>query len=104
MQHFYALRQEALCEMYAGDPRDTFERLDETWPALRRSNMLRVPLIRIDALAIRGRLTLATIEIDPDRFLRRVDADARRLQREGRSDARVLGFLLAGGAASVRRK
>jgi hypothetical protein len=59
MQHFYSIRQEAWCDLYDGDPGASWRKLQATWPALQRSNMLRISLTRIDALSLRGRLALA---------------------------------------------
>jgi hypothetical protein len=104
MQHLYAIRQAALCDLYRDEPEASQARLAEVWSRLRRSNLLYVPLVRIDALALRGRLALAVAARrgPGSGDLRDVDRAARRLLRERRSDARVHGLLLRAGASALR--
>ena len=105
LQHLYALRQEAWCDLYEGDPQGAYERVLAIWPSLRRSGLLRVSLPRIDACDLRARLTLAVAihgQAHTARLLRSVERDVRRLRHEGRDDAGVRAHLLAAGIASVR--
>lgn len=107
VQHLYTSRAEALCDLYEGRPRASHERLRELWTALRRSNLLRVPLVRADFYFLRGQLTLALARTDVgarDELLRSCEADARRLAREGRFDSGAHACLLRAGAHEVRRR
>ncbi|MEO6027640.1 MAG: AAA family ATPase [Candidatus Binatia bacterium] len=105
LQHLYALRQEAWCDLYEGDPQGAYERVLAIWPALRRSGLMRVSLPRIDACDLRARLTLAVAihgQAHTARLLRSAERDVRRLHHEGRDDAGVRAYLLTAGIASVR--
>ena len=105
LQHLYALRQEAWCDLYEGDARECYEHVRAIWSLLRRSGLLRVSLPRIDAHDLRARLALAlaaagTVAAAP--LVRAAGRDVRRLGHEGRDDARVRADLLAAGLATLR--
>ncbi|MBX3024986.1 AAA family ATPase [bacterium] len=103
LQHLYAIRQEAMCDLYDGDPRQAHARLLAAWPAARRAHLLRVSLARVDALSLRGRLALAVAQCGgDDALLRAAAADARGLRREGRGDATVHAAMLEAGVAATR--
>src|SRR5262249_38368407 len=46
LQHFYGLRLQACCDLYDDAPRAAVTRLREAWPALKRSGLLRHPVVR----------------------------------------------------------
>jgi len=101
---FYAVRIQALCDLYEGRPGEGWERLREVEPALRRSGLLRIPLTRIDALSLRAQLALASAHRDRtkrDTWLRTCERDIRRLERERRADAALYANLLRGGMAAL---
>lgn len=101
LQHLYAIRQEAMCDLYDGDPRRAHARLLEAWPAARRAHLLRVSLARVDALSLRGRLALALAGRGDRALLHAAAGDARRLRREGRGDAVVHAAMLEAGLAAT---
>jgi hypothetical protein len=105
VQHLYTTRAEAQCDLYEGRPRASRDRLLELWPALLRSNLMRVPLARVDAYFLRGQLALATAQVEAgarEELLRSCAADARQLARLGRSDAAVHACLLRAGVHELR--
>lgn len=103
LQHLYAIRQEAMCDLYDGRPGDAYARLQSAWPAAQRAHLLRVSLARVDALSLRGRLALALAADGGDHSLLHAAAgDARRLRRERRADAAVHAALLEAGIAATR--
>jgi hypothetical protein len=104
MLRLYMVRIQALCDLYEGDPRAGWERVRQIEPALQRSGLLRIPLTRIDVLSLRAQLALASAERDQgDRsgWLRECERSLRRLEREGRPDARLHAQLLRAGAANL---
>ena len=105
LQHLYAIRQEAYCDLYEGQPEGSYERLEQEWATLKRSRLLQVSLPRIDALSVRGRLALAVAAKSPGRraeLLNHADKQARLLAKEARSDATVHALLLQAGSAALR--
>lgn len=103
MQHVYAIRQRAYCDLYGDDPAASLRTLEQLWPALRRSNLLRISLLRVDVTSLRARLAVATAaRSDSERaaLLRDAARDARRLLREGRGDAAVYAHLVLAGIAA----
>ena len=53
--HFLAMEQ---IEQYAGDGRAAWKRVEETWPALRRSLLLKIGSVRLLALQLRANSAL----------------------------------------------
>jgi hypothetical protein len=105
LQHFYALRVEAYCDLYDGRPAEAWERLLAAWPQIKRSGFLRHALLRTDVYTLRARISLALAHTgarDRSRLLRRAERDARRLAREGRPDAVATARLLRAGVAKTR--
>jgi hypothetical protein len=103
MQHLYAGRNEALCDLYDGRPGDGAARLEVVERAFRRSVLRQIPLIRIDLLWLRGQLALARARTETgDRAPHLVAAAqaTRLLDREGRRDAALRADLVRGGIAS----
>jgi hypothetical protein len=62
VQHFRALVAETNVDLYAGHGARAYERVAATWPALERSFLLRVQLVRGDAQFLRARCALASID------------------------------------------
>jgi hypothetical protein len=103
MQRLYAIRNEALCDLYDGDPEAGARRLEAMEPQYRRSVLRQVPLIRIDVEWLRGQLALALHARRPSaEKLERAMAAVKALEREGRRDAALRAKLLRAGAESFR--
>jgi hypothetical protein len=96
LHHLYAVRIEAMCDLYEGAAAVAAARLDAIWRPLRRSGLMRVPLPRVDAAILRARVALATGTTAVARKL------AHRLAREGRSDATAHAAAI--GAALARQR
>src|SRR6266702_8279653 len=75
VQVVYALRIEIACDVYEGDPATAWGRLDTMWQVLRRSQLLRVPITRMDAYLLRARVALARASagIQRDQMLKAAD-------------------------------
>jgi hypothetical protein len=100
VQHLYAIRLEAMSDVYEERPAEAWARLEHAWPALKRSGLLRVPIMRIDALALRARVALALASADPiaaDRWLAASTRDRRALAKERRPDTPAHACLLQAG-------
>jgi tetratricopeptide (TPR) repeat protein len=105
LQHLYTARAVALCDLYEGRPEASYERFQEFWPALRRSNLMRIPLARVDVRLLRGQLALAMARSGAgagEAMLKSCENDARRLAREARDDARAHGRILRAGVHALR--
>jgi hypothetical protein len=104
MQHFYSERIHALCDLYDGQPETGWKRLRKVEPGLRRSGLLRIPLLRIDAATLRAQLALAAAARGGERgrWLRICRKSIRALSREGRPDAALHARLLEAGVDALR--
>jgi hypothetical protein len=87
-QHYNALLSLVQADLYVGDDAATWRRVEEQWPVLRRSLLMRVQVLRAEAthLRARGALAMARHVIahggDPERHLALAERCARRLARE----------------------
>src|SRR6185295_9533927 len=100
LQHFYALRLESYCDLYEDCAESAWARMIEQWPRLRRSNLLRHPVVRVDAQLLFARTALASATGNARR-LRIAAVHARALARERRADARAHATLIRAGVASA---
>jgi tetratricopeptide (TPR) repeat protein len=103
LQHWYELRARAELSLYLGDPETAAERLASRFVALERSMLLRVKLVRADAVALRGRLLLAAAARGHEPAQRRAEVRriARQLDREAAGYATVYAVLLRAGLAHI---
>jgi hypothetical protein len=66
-QHYNALRALSQVDLYVGDGWSAWRRMEEQWPVLRRSLMLRVQVLRIEAWSFRVRAALQVAAGGTDR-------------------------------------
>jgi tetratricopeptide (TPR) repeat protein len=90
LQHLYALRIEALCDVYEDTPRAAWGRVQQAWPALSRSGLLSHRMLKSDALMLRVRVALAA-GVDAEREVERA---ARSLERMRRDDSIATACLM----------
>ncbi|MBV8234093.1 MAG: protein kinase [Acidimicrobiia bacterium] len=85
VQHNDQLWAAVQIELYCGDGRAAWDLLTRHWPALVRSQLLRIQIIRVCMWSLRARAALAAAATadDPTLLLRSAARDARRLAREG---------------------
>jgi hypothetical protein len=100
IQHFYARRIEAYCDLYEGRPDRARAGILAIWPALRTSSLLRVPVSRVDAHLLRARSTVALAAQD-GRYAPRAESDMAPLARESRGDAVAHVFILRAGLQAL---
>jgi hypothetical protein len=105
VQHMNRLFDDTQIDLYEGQPRQAWQRLEANWRALRSSQLLRVQQVRIFMTALRGRAALALAAVEPDPALvRSARRDARVLWREQAPWSQALARLLDAGVASCRGK
>ena len=83
VQHMNRLFDETQIDLYRGDGAIAWQRLQDAWPALKRSHLLHVQQVRIVMLDQRARSALAQADgKDSASWLRLAERDARALRRE----------------------
>jgi hypothetical protein len=102
IQHLYLTRALVLRCLYSGETRRARSLITDLWPGLERSQLLRVPVARIDALSLRARVGLAAADDGEESMLPTVERDLNQLERLERNDAQGWVFLLRGALASRR--
>jgi hypothetical protein len=105
MPAFYVFRLESYRELAEGRAYEARERIQRTWPHLRRSGMLGHLLLRSDAHLLRARTALSIARsgtADRETMLQTAEAGARQLAGEGRPDTSAHALCLNAGVAAVR--
>lgn len=105
VQHHNATLAHTLVELYCGNGLAAWQRIRETFPAYRKSFLLRVQQVRIDILQSRARSALAAACDDAGSrtsLLRAASRDARRLRREKVPWATASAELIFGMVAWAR--
>ncbi|WP_433936438.1 serine/threonine-protein kinase PknK [Sorangium cellulosum] len=105
VQHLYAHRIDLLSDLHDDRAEAAARAIEEAWPAIARSFLVRIPITRIDARLMRARAALAAASREragrPAR-LTVCERHAGELAREARPDAAAHAALLRAGAAWVR--
>jgi hypothetical protein len=103
VQHWSALRALSELALYEGALPSALRSLAPRFAALERSLLLRLQIVRADALSLRGRLLLASAADGhyTGRARAEVDRIARALDREGIVFASVYAALLRAGCGAV---
>jgi tetratricopeptide (TPR) repeat protein len=105
LQHLYTAKAAALCDLYEGRVHASDQRFREIQLSLRASDLMRVPLVRVDVHQLSGQIALAIAWRDRSRreeSLRSCERSARQLDREHRLDARAHALLLRAGIEVLR--
>lgn len=108
MQHFYAMRVHCHCDLMDDRPDVARRRLEETWPAIEKANLLRHSLLRVDAHLLAARVNLALAASDAaaraDR-LRHTERHVRALTgRSENADVRGHAALLRAAIAALESR
>ncbi|MEJ7813168.1 MAG: AAA family ATPase, partial [Gemmatimonadaceae bacterium] len=103
-QHYNALLALTQIDLYVGDPTAAWSRLREQWPALSRSLLLRVQLLRCESWHLHARCAIAAAagQRDGEPELRTAERLAVRIARERAAWAAPFAPLLRAGVAAVR--
>jgi hypothetical protein len=102
LQHYYDLVARTHIDLYAGDGAAAHRRLEERWPQLTKSKLLRIQSVRADALFLRGLAGLASAPALDRPALDRIDAVQARLAGQEMPGAQAQAILLAAGLARQR--
>jgi hypothetical protein len=103
-QHWLADKVEVWCDLYQGRPDAAWSRLQAAWPELEGSNLLRVHLMTVDCLLLRGLVAAATARRGDASRWRRLEIaarDAAALEKV-RPTARAAALLLRAQIALAR--
>jgi serine/threonine protein kinase len=104
-QHYNALLARAQIELYGGNGLVAWKQVSGEWPALSGSMILRVQIIRIEALHLKARCALAAAASstsDAQQLIGVAERLARQISKEGMKWADPLATLLQAGVASLR--
>ncbi|HTE49941.1 MAG TPA: protein kinase [Kofleriaceae bacterium] len=108
LQHYYELLAHTHIDLYVGDGEAAYQRIEERWPKLVKSRLLRIQVVRAEALFLRGRAALAAAAATSPGSERRgkLLAEAHRAQKllDGQPlpAAHAQANVLAAGAARLR--
>jgi eukaryotic-like serine/threonine-protein kinase len=102
LQHYWQLFALVQCDLYEGAGPDAYRRILAGWPALRRSLLLRMPLVRIEAEHLRARAALAAAATGNRAAAARAASVARWLRRRPLAIAAPLADLVAAALADLR--
>ncbi|MEP7123870.1 MAG: protein kinase [Byssovorax sp.] len=104
LQHYSALQAMEQRDLYVGDAASASRRLDEQWPALKRSLLTRIQVLRVEVVHLRGRVALAMASrgADAKRHLAAAEGDAKQLEGERMAWAEPHGSLLRASIAAAK--
>ncbi|MDB4966848.1 MAG: hypothetical protein JWN44_2537 [Myxococcales bacterium] len=100
-----ALKFECYCDLYEGRALDGLRRVEQAWPEIASSQMLRVAAFRVAIYTLRAGLALQARAEAPGReaaLIQLAEADARRLAKEGYAYALGQAALLQAGISAAR--
>jgi serine/threonine protein kinase/tetratricopeptide (TPR) repeat protein len=102
--HLSNLFTQSYAWLYEGEPARALAEVNAGWPQLKRSLLLRVEVVRVEALYLRGTAAVATAVSGSDStaLLRAAERDARALEGEEKPWGRALGRALRAAIAMSR--
>jgi hypothetical protein len=105
VQHFTTLTAEAQIDLYRGDARSAWRRVEQQWSGVADAMLLHVEIVRVYMHHLRARCALAAqgSGIDTSHLLQSAARDARRLERERPPYAKALAKTIRAGLAFERR-
>jgi eukaryotic-like serine/threonine-protein kinase len=103
IQHLCYFYGNSYVDLYAEDPGASWRRVQETWPILKNSLLLRIQHVEADVLQISGRSVIAAAAASKDAvpLVKLADGYARRLDRLRIPWARGMAALIRAGGESV---
>jgi len=100
LQHYWNLYAHVEIGLYTGKYAETWENLTRSWPGLLASNLLRLPLMEVEAINMRARAALGLARAGGGRrLLQQALTDARRVERVDMPWGRPMAALLRACAA-----
>jgi hypothetical protein len=106
IQHWFGLQSHAQLDLYLGEPLSALRRLDDAWPTLKRSFLLRVQNIRVEARSMRAfaAISVAGKGADREEMLAIAERDAAAIEGEAVAWADPIAMLVRAGVARGRGK
>jgi serine/threonine protein kinase len=104
-QHFWGVFAGVHLELYVGDGQTAWTMLQQRWPQIARSLILRVQFNLVEILGLRARSSLARAEMSPAEragLLEAAERDARRIRGEKLELSTPVARLVEAGVASLR--
>jgi eukaryotic-like serine/threonine-protein kinase len=103
-QHYSATLARVQTELYRGRAQTAWALIDDCWPALQRTLLLRAQLVRVEASYLRARcaLAMASSGRGATGFLRTAERETRRLHGEKMPWSDPLAFLLSAAVANLK--
>jgi hypothetical protein len=104
VQHFTTLTAEAQIDLYLGDGRSAWQRVEREWSGVADAMLLHVEIVRAYMHHLRARCALAALDSGLDRaaLLAAAARDAKRLERERPPYAKGLARMIRAGLAFHR--
>ena len=103
LQHYSSLLALAQIELYTGDVEVAWKHLEGQWQALENSMLLRIQVLRIEAMHLRARTALANSVIRGDRDkLRIAEKLARKIEKENMAWGKPFASLVRAAVAHQR--
>lgn len=104
MQHYYAMFAEAEIALYQGHYQQAWQIIEERWPLLERSQLMRVQYVRVEAWHVRARVALALAAHSnvAEPFIKQAEKDARSIEGEKLDWANPLALTIRAGVAVLR--
>jgi serine/threonine protein kinase len=104
LQHYTSLQALAQIELYTGDAEVALKHINGQWQELEQSMLLRFQGLRIDALHLKARATLAVAAAsrNPDPYLKTASLLARRIEKENMLWSTPIVSLIRAGVANLR--
>lgn len=106
IQHYNSLLALTQIELYTGDNLVAWKHITGQWSAMTSSMLMRIQILRIEAMYLRARgaLAAATTSRSPEQFLKDAERLATRIAREKMFWSDPLVFVLRAGIASLTGK
>jgi eukaryotic-like serine/threonine-protein kinase len=99
LPHLFALIASTAIDLYAGDARAAYTRLKREWPAIKRGQLLRLQVYRIELLRLRTISALALAAVTPyerSKLHAHVERDVQAIEREQVAWGRAVALSLRG--------
>ncbi len=101
LQHYSSLYSLGQIELYTGDAEVAWKHVEGQWPALKESMLLRIQILRIEAMHLRARVALAAGVLSGNKtMLELAEAMARKIEKENMQWAKPMATLLKAALAN----
>ncbi len=104
LQHFWELTARVQLDLYSGDGKRAWARINTYWSLIEDSHFTRVQVIRIEALFLRARAALAASGLGDPKLLDVAAEDAERIAKERIAWARPMAAMLRARICATRKK